>query len=118
MISFSTECPLGNILFKYEWTWVVLLEDGLTFFRTSYQYTFENLALNWTTHFCFAGRDEWKLIAEKLGFNQDQIRFLDKRSKNPAEEFLGCIASERYLSVGDLYSLLRECGVPVIADYL
>ena len=69
-------------------------------------------------NFCFVGRDEWKLIAEKLGFSQDQILFLDKRSKNPAEDILSCIANERYLSVGDLYDLLRDCGLPVIADHL
>lgn len=74
-------------------------------------------------HFVFVvvvviGGDEWKVVAEVLGFNADQIRFLDNRTRNPAEALLGYIIDERYLTVGDLYDVLNDCGLPVIADKL
>ena len=68
--------------------------------------------------FCAAGGDEWKLVAEKLGLNADEIRFLDKRTLNPADGFLAYVARQRHLTVGDLYDVLCECGLPVMADKL
>jgi len=64
------------------------------------------------------GGDEWKLVADNLGLNSDQIRFLDNRTRNPADAVLGCIANERYLSVGKLYDVLNDCELPVLADKL
>ena len=74
-------------------------------------------------HFVFVvvvivGGDEWKLLAAKLGFNSDKIRFLNNRTLNPAEAVLGYITRERYVTVGKLYDVLNECGLPVIADIL
>lgn len=65
-----------------------------------------------------AGDEKWKDVAEKLGLNQEAICFLDQRTTNPAEALLGYIANQRYLSVGELYELLCECGLPLIADKL
>jgi len=64
-----------------------------------------------------SGGDEWKVVADLLGFNVDKIRFLDKRTCNPAEALLGYITHERF-TVGVLYDLLNDCGLPVLADKL
>ena len=65
-----------------------------------------------------ASDDKWKFVAEKLGLNQDEIRFLDLRHTNPAEALLGCVTNHRDMNVGELYKILCECGIPVIADKL
>ena len=62
--------------------------------------------------------DKWKLVAEKLGLNHEEIRFLDVRVTNPVEALLAFIANQRYMSVGELYQVLCDCGIPVIADKL
>lgn len=65
------------------------------------------------------GGDEWQLVAEKLGLTPEEIRFLDKRTLNPADAMLGYIASRYNITVGQLYELLNvQCGLPVIADHL
>ena len=69
-------------------------------------------------HVAVAADDKWKLVAEKLGLNQDEIRFLDQRHKNPVEALLIFITNQRYMNVGELYNILCECGIPVIADKL
>ena len=65
-----------------------------------------------------AGGDKWKLVAEKLGLNHEEIRFLDERNTNPVDALLSFIANQRYMSVGELYQVLCDCGIPVIADKL
>ncbi|KAL9975392.1 hypothetical protein ACROYT_G012549 [Oculina patagonica] len=65
-----------------------------------------------------SGGDEWKQVAEKLGLNAEEIRFLDKRTRNPAEDALGFIASRCNITVGHLYDLLNDCDLPVMADRL
>ena len=65
-----------------------------------------------------AGGDKWKLVAEKLGLNNEEIRFLDERNTNPVDALLGFIVNQRYMSVGELYQVLCDCGIPVIADKL
>ena len=62
--------------------------------------------------------DKWKLVAEKLGLNHEEIRFLDVRVTNPVEALLDFIANQRYMSVGELYQVLCDCGIPAIADTL
>lgn len=69
-------------------------------------------------HVAVAGDDKWKLVAEKLGLNQDEIRFLDKRHNNPVEALLSFVTSQCSMNVGELYNILCECGIPVIADKL
>ena len=64
------------------------------------------------------GGDEWKQVAEKLGLTQDKIRFLDTRTRNPADEMLGYIATYFDVTVGDLYDVLIACELPVLADLL
>lgn len=66
--------------------------------------------------FILTGDDKWKFVAEKLGLNQAEISFLDQRYPNPAEALIGFIAEQRFMSVGELYKVLCDCGVPVIAD--
>lgn len=68
--------------------------------------------------FCVAGGDEWKLVAERLGLDQEKIRFLDNRTLNPADILIGYIANQRHLTVADLYEVLCDCELPVIADTL
>ena len=68
--------------------------------------------------FTSVGLDEWKLFAEKLGLTPEEIRFLDQRTLNPADAALSYIAQKYRITVGDLYHLLTECGLPVVADLL
>ncbi|RMX58348.1 hypothetical protein pdam_00024887 [Pocillopora damicornis] len=66
----------------------------------------------------FERRDDWELFAEKLGLTPAEIRFLDKRTRNQVLEVL-IFASQKYLiTVGDLYDVLKDCGLPAIADFL
>jgi len=66
--------------------------------------------------FALSGGDEWKPIAEKLGLNPQEIRYLDKRVVNPFDAALCYIAGRRGLTVGNLYDVLSDCGVPRLAD--
>ena len=66
----------------------------------------------------FVGRDDWELFAEKLGLTPAEIRFLDKRTMNQALEVLIFAAKKYLITVGDLYDVLKDCGLPIIADIL
>ena len=66
----------------------------------------------------FAGGDEWKIVAEELGLNADEIRYLDNRTQNPCEALLAYIAQHCYRSVGYLYNVLNKCEFPLVADIL
>ena len=66
----------------------------------------------------FKGRDEWKLVAERLGLTSEEINFLDKRTLNAADAMLGYVAQLHSITVGDLYDLLVDCELPVMADIL
>ena len=68
--------------------------------------------------FLFVGGQEWKQLAEKLGLAPHEIRFLDKRVMNPCEAAIAFIARQRYITVGELYDTISECGLPVFADIL
>lgn len=70
----------------------------------------------WFLFFLVAGDDKWKFVAEKLGLSQEEICYLDKRTQNPVEGLIGFIAGQRFMSVGELYKVLCDCGVPLIAD--
>ena len=69
-------------------------------------------------HVLFIGGDEWMLVAERLGLTQAQIRFLERRSRNPFEDALVYSRSQRYLNVGQLYDTLVNCEFPTFADLL
>jgi len=60
------------------------------------------------------GGDEWKLVAERIGFDQAYIRCFDNRFRNPAQAAL----DNCDLTVGGLYDILVECGLPALADFL
>jgi len=62
--------------------------------------------------------EEWKLLAERLGLNSERIRLLDKRCFNPAGFLLHCVGERSDMTVGNLYELLNECGLPGLADRL
>ena len=64
------------------------------------------------------GRDDWELFAEKLGLTPAEIRFLDKRTMNQVLEVLIFAAQKYLITVGDLYDVLKDCGLPVIVDFL
>ena len=68
--------------------------------------------------FFYVGGDEWKLLAERLGLSQIQIRFLDKRVTNPSDVVLGAVGKHRHLSVGEIYDTLVDCELPAIADLM
>ena len=58
------------------------------------------------------------MVAEKLGLSPKLIRYLEKRTMNPCDEALAFISRRCSISVGELYDLLSECGLPVVADNL
>ena len=53
-----------------------------------------------------------------MDLNPGEIRFLDERNKNPVEALLAFVANQRYISLGELYQVLCDCGILVIADQL
>ena len=74
------------------------------------------IAINFV--FIILGTDEWKVLADRLGLTPAEIRFLDKRTLNPTDSFLSFIAQQRHVSVGKVYDLLIEQGLPEVADIL
>lgn len=68
--------------------------------------------------FCYLGCDDWMFIAERLGLTEMEIRFLDKRTFNPADAALSFVSEGRIISVGLLYDLLKESMLPTQADLL
>ena len=64
------------------------------------------------------GGDEWMELAEGLGLTPREIRFLDKRTLNPMEAALSFITRQRFVSVGELYELLNERDLSMLADLL
>ena len=67
---------------------------------------------------CLVGGEEWKVVAERLGFTAPEIRFLDQRTRNPFEAALMYHIQRNPMKVDDLYDILTECGYPVLADIL
>ena len=57
-------------------------------------------------------------LAEGLGLTPSEIRFLDKRTLNPMEAALSFITKQRFVSVSELYELLNERDLPMLADLL
>ncbi|PFX12664.1 putative serine/threonine-protein kinase roco4 [Stylophora pistillata] len=68
--------------------------------------------------FSLSGGEEWKLLAERLGLSQIEIRFLDKRVVNPSDVVLRAVGEHRHLSVGEIYDTLVDCELPVFADLM
>ena len=68
--------------------------------------------------FLYVVGDKWKLLAERLGFSQIEIRFLDERVVNPSDVVLSVVGMHRHLSVGEIYYTLVDCELPIIADLL
>lgn len=66
----------------------------------------------------FLGGDEWMVVAERLGLTPAEIRFLEKRCRNPFEVALAHSRKQQYLDVGQLYDVLVDCGFPSFADLL
>ncbi len=58
------------------------------------------------------------LVAERLGLTAADIRFFDRRTRNPFEAALVHSCNQQAMTAGDLYDLLVECGFPVLADLL
>lgn len=65
-----------------------------------------------------SGREEWKVVAERLGLPPKEIRYLDMRTLNPCDAALAVISQRCSINVEDLYDVLNECGLPVVADTL
>ena len=61
---------------------------------------------------------QWKVVAERLGLRANEIKFLDMRYPNPSEAALTFVAQYRGMNVDDLYDVLTECGMPMLADIL
>ena len=57
----------------------------------------------------------WKDVADRLGLRGSEIQFLDERYPNPSEATLARLHG---MNVDDLYDVLTECGLPVLADIL
>ncbi|PFX13510.1 uncharacterized protein LOC111345949 [Stylophora pistillata] len=65
-----------------------------------------------------SGREDWEIFAEKLGLTPAEIRFLDKRAKNQVLEVLVHASQKDLITVGNLYDVLKDCGMPILADLL
>lgn len=65
-----------------------------------------------------SGDNEWMIVAEKLGLTSQEIRYLDRRTRNPAEALFSFIANQRHLPAGEIYDILCDCGLPALADIL
>ncbi|XP_015749583.1 PREDICTED: uncharacterized protein LOC107329408 isoform X2 [Acropora digitifera] len=61
---------------------------------------------------------QWKVVAERLGLRANEIKYFDMRYPNPCEAALTFVAQYRGLNVDDLYDVLTECGMPLLADIL
>ena len=57
-------------------------------------------------------------VAERLGLTAAEIRFLERRSRNPFEDAVVHIRRQQYLNVGQLYDAVVDCGFPTYADLL
>ena len=58
-------------------------------------------------------------MASSLGFSNDEIRYFDNRTQNPADEVLTELREKAPNStVGSLYDLLVEHDMAVAADIL
>ena len=57
-------------------------------------------------------------LAEGLGLTPPEIRFLEKRTLNPMGAALSFIPKQRFVSVGELYKLLNERDLPMLANLL
>ena len=79
---------------------------------------FSEMAYGETHFICIAGREEWKVVAERLGLKAYEIRFYDERVRNPCEAALSDVSQSHRMNVDDLYDVLTECGMPVLADIL
>ena len=67
---------------------------------------------------CVTVRGRWKVVADRLGLTGSEIEFLDERYPNPGEATLAFVAHRCGMNVDDLYDVLTECGMPVLADVL
>ena len=61
---------------------------------------------------------KWKDVVEKLGLRPFEIQFLDIRYKNPCDAALAFLARRDGMNVDDLYDMLTECEMPMLADIL
>ncbi|XP_068687692.1 doublesex- and mab-3-related transcription factor A2-like [Montipora foliosa] len=65
-----------------------------------------------------SGDNSWKDLAEYLGINHVQIRYIDARFRDPAEEALRRWEVKSGSTVGRLYDSLVTLGNPYVADCL
>lgn len=58
------------------------------------------------------------MVAARLGLTAAEIRFLERRCRNPFGPVLAYSWNQLHLNVGQLYDVLVECGFPSLADLL
>ena len=80
--------------------------------------TFKKICLFVCLFVCLVGGEEWKFVAERMGFTAPEIRYLDHRTRNPFEAALMHYIQRNPMKVDDLYDILTECEMPVLADIL
>lgn len=76
------------------------------------------LLLSCSFLFGHLGGGEWKMVAERLGLTQVEIRFLDRRISNPMDVVLSAAGRSSSVRVETLYDLMTELGLPEVADLL
>ena len=91
------------------------IEFGL---RSKSVFSFETQFMKDHNMFLYVVQGRWKPLAERLGFSQIEMCFLDERVVNPSDVVLGAVAKHRHLSVGEIYDTLVDCELPVIADLM
>ena len=67
---------------------------------------------------CVTVGGRWKVVADRLGLRGSEIEFLDERYRNPSEPTLEYGARRHGMNVDDLYDVLTECEMPMLADIL
>ena len=72
--------------------------------------------IDWLIDWLSSGSN-WKEVAGKMGLDMARIRFLDDRYRNPVDALLAHL-SKQMTTIGQLYDVVVECGMPKIADFL
>ena len=57
-------------------------------------------------------------FAGHLGMSMEKMRFLDKRAFNPAAIVLECVATMTDMTTGQLYDILKCCGLEGYSEKL
>ena len=64
------------------------------------------------------GQDDWERFADKLGLTPAEITLFGQAHNEPSVGSFNFASQKYLLTVGDPNDVLKDCGLPVIADFL